>query len=380
MTEESIVKTDPKTLAEWREHWQDEFDAAYLYRLLSSLETDPKRKGFFDRFVQVEERHCALWSDILATHGSPPPASPKPTVRARGQAWLARRFGPKVLVGHLLREEGLEVKSYLRLHDESDPGITKDTALTLAHESAEHAEDLRRMTGGQGESWHHTSSGGFLLNIVYGFNDGLTANFGLVAGVIGGSAAAIDERTVIVAGVAGMVANALSMASSGYLAAKSEREVYAHEIEMERREIEMMPEVEQEELALIYETRGMEREQAVLAAASVMRSPTGGLEEKVRAELGIGDSHTTPMKEGVLTGIATAIGSLLTVVAFFVLDDAAAIWTSFAIAMSSHFGIGAARSFFTGRSLLRSGFDMFAVGLGVAVIGFYVGEGIQRLL
>src|SRR5206468_3133778 len=100
------------------------------------------------------------------------------------------------------------------------------------------AETLGGMAGRSGEPWHRTESGGFLRNVVYGFNDGLTANFGLVAGVIG---AAVAPHVVAVSGVAGMIADALSMGSSGYLAAKSEREVYAHEIEMEREEIKMMP-------------------------------------------------------------------------------------------------------------------------------------------
>src|SRR6185295_3377605 len=96
-------------------------------------------------------------------------------------------------------------------------------------------------------------------NVVYGFNDGLTANFGLVAGMVGaqGTLAQVGH-SVVVAGIAGMVADALSMGSSGYLAAKSEQEVFAHEIAMEKEEIAIMPEVERDELALIYQAKGMD--------------------------------------------------------------------------------------------------------------------------
>ncbi len=100
--------------------------------------------------------------------------------------------------------------------------------------------------GREGEPWHVGGAGGYLRSIVYGFNDGLTANFGLVAGVIG---ADVAPHIVIISGVAGAIADALSMGSSGYLAAKSEAEVQAHQIEMERHEMRLMPDLEEEELA-----------------------------------------------------------------------------------------------------------------------------------
>src|SRR5437763_946644 len=135
----------------------------------------------------------------------------------------------------------------------------QDEALTLARESAEHAETLNQISGRTGEPWHRTESGGFLRNVVYGFNDGLTANFGLVAGVIGATVTT-QHHTVILAGVAGMIADALSMCSSGYLAAKSEHEVYAHQIAMERVEIALMADLGRDEIALSYEAQLLDAE------------------------------------------------------------------------------------------------------------------------
>jgi predicted membrane protein (TIGR00267 family) len=192
--------------------------------------------------------------------------------------------------------------------------------------------------------------------------------------------ASVASHIVVVTGVAGMIADALSMGSSGYLAAKSEREVYAHEIEMEREEIRMMPDVEREELALLYEAKGVEREQAQRMARDVMADPERALGEKVREELKIGEAHTTPVKEGWITGSATAVGALIPVAPFFVLDGQAAIWTSFAVAMLSHFAVGAARSVFTGRGVIRSGMDMFVVGLGVAGVGYLAGDLVAKWL
>ena len=217
--------------------------------------------------------------------------------------------------------------------------------------------------------------------MVYGFNDGLTANFGLVAGMIGAqSDLGMASHAVVVAGLAGAVADALSMGSSGYLAAKSEREVFEHEIKMEKEEIRLMPDLEREELSLLYQAKGIPESQAEALATQVMSDPERALEEKVREELKIGEATSTPMREAWITGIATALGALIPVAPLLLIDGPAAVWTSFILAMVSHFAVGAARSIFTGRGVFRSGMDMFLVGLGVAGVGYLVGDWIVKLL
>ena len=191
-----------------------------------------------------------------------------------GPGWAggsARDF----LLPLLLREEGREVKGYLQMYRSSPEGAEAPTALRLAKESKEHAETLAGLSGGSAEPWHRTGAGGFLRNVVYGFNDGLTANFGLVAGMIGAQGSLdVAGHAVVVAGLAGMVADALSMGSSGYLAAKSEREVFEHEIAMEREEIRLMPELEREELSLLYQAKGIPADQADTLAGQVMPIPS----------------------------------------------------------------------------------------------------------
>jgi VIT1/CCC1 family predicted Fe2+/Mn2+ transporter len=185
---------------------------------------------------------------------------------------------------------------------------------------------------------------------------------------------------VIVAGVAGLIADALSMGSSGYLAAKSEQEVYANEIAMERDEIALMPDVERDELALIYEAKGMNAESAHALATEVMADPERMLDEQVQEELGIGEPHMSPLREAWVTGIATAIGAFIPVFPFLIWSGMTAVVVSFVIAMASHWIVGAARSVFTGRSVFRSGLDMFVIGLGVALTGYFVGEWVARLI
>jgi VIT1/CCC1 family predicted Fe2+/Mn2+ transporter len=358
-------------------HRQDEADAAYLYRLLSSAEPDEKKKDIYRRLAEVEDRHVEVWGNLLRQHGREP-LTFRPSARTRLLAAFGRMFGPGFLLPMLLAEEGREVKGYLDMHRRTASGAPgASESLLLARESADHAMTLNSIAGKTGEPWHRAESGGFLRNVVYGFNDGLTANFGLVAGVIGASSEA-QHHTVIVAGVAGLIADALSMGSSGYLAAKSEQEVYANEISMERDEIALMPEIERDELALIYEAKGMNTASAHALATDVMADPARMLVEQVQEELGIGEPQMSPMREAWITGTATAVGAFIPVFPFLIWSGWTAVILSFIIAMASHWIVGAARSVFTGRGVFRSGLDMFIIGLGVAIVGFFVGEQIAR--
>jgi VIT1/CCC1 family predicted Fe2+/Mn2+ transporter len=190
----------------------------------------------------------------------------------------------------------------------------------------------------------------------------------------------VASHAVVVAGLAGMAADALSMGSSGYLAAKSEREVFEHEIAMEKEEIRLMPELEQEELSLLYQAKGVPEGQAQALAAQIMTDPARALQEQVREELKIGEASSTPMREAWITGIATALGAFIPVAPLLFDTGRVGIWLSFSLAMLSHFAVGGARSIFTGRGVFRSGMDMFIVGLGVAAVGYLLGDWIVKLL
>jgi VIT1/CCC1 family predicted Fe2+/Mn2+ transporter len=374
MEQQEQIRPDNKTTKVWKRHLQDEVDASFLYSVFAGLESDPKRKDILSGLAGVENRHVIRWREMLATYNVKVKRQ-QPTLKARLMAWYARRFGSEFPLSQMLGEEASEVKDYLTLHRNSIRKDVKETALILAKESAMHTESLQELTGTSGEPWHKTESGGMVGNIVYGFNDGLTANFGLVVGII---AATSDVSTILVTGIIGTVADSLSMGASGYLAAKSEQEVYDHEIEVEKEEIRLMPDIEEDEFALIYAARGMPLEQARSLAQEVMSDPERALAEKIQTELKIGEVYATPFKEGWITGFSTAIGAFIPVAPFLFTEGILAIWISFTLAMMSHFAVGATRSFFTGRGLFRSGIDMFAVGLGVAGVGYLVGKLLER--
>jgi VIT1/CCC1 family predicted Fe2+/Mn2+ transporter/rubrerythrin len=353
----------------WAEYYRDEMDAAWLYRALARFERDPARRAIFERLVAVEDAHVDRWRGLFQAQGSDAPPH-APSMQTRALAWAGRAFGSSTVLPIIVRQETREVGSYLRLARSSHQPSTQAAAMAIATESAEHAQHLSESMGRTGEPWHATTGSGYLRSVIYGFNDGLTANFGLVAGVVGAN---IAPHLVIVTGLAGALADALSMGASGYLAAKSEAEVAARQIAVEKEEIRLMPDLEEQELAIILEMKGLAPDRARETAHVMMADPQQALDTKVQEELAIQPPSVTPLTDGLVTGTATAFGAMIPLVPFLVLDSGLAIWVSLAVAMLAHFAVGAARSVFTGRGFWTSGRDMFLVGFGVAAAGYLIG-------
>ncbi|MEO8521275.1 MAG: VIT1/CCC1 transporter family protein [Acidobacteriota bacterium] len=373
---DAVGEPQPQADESWDEHYRDERDAAYLYRALAAVETTPHLRELFDKLAIVEDKHASRWEELFRASGRPLPPY-RTATRTRLLAWTARRFGTSVVLPMMLAEEGREVQAYLGMAREAGHRDTHAAAIEIANDSAVHARSLAEAMGRDGEPWHVGGSGGYLRSVVYGFNDGLTANFGLVAGILG---ADVAPHIVIISGVAGAIADALSMGASGYLAAKSEAEVHAHQIDIERQELKLMPDLEEEELAIIYEAKGLTAERARETARAIMEDPPKALDTMVREELNIHPAELAPLRDGLVTGTATAIGAFIPIVPFFWLEHWTAVWTSLVLSMTAHFAIGAARSLFTGRGIWSSGRDMFVVGFGVAAIGYLIGELVTRLL
>ena len=355
---------------EWADYYRDEMDAAWLYRRLTAYEKNTERRSIFERLARVEDAHVQRWRELFAGQGAEAPPHAV-GFRTRLLAWTARLLGPASVLPIVVRDETREAGSYLRLARRAKERSTHDAAMTIAAESAVHAQDLSDALGHEGEPWHGAAGSSYLRSVVYGFNDGLTANFGLVAGVVG---AEVSPNLIIVTGVAGALADALSMGASGYLAAKSASEVADRQVAIEKAELRLMPDIEEQELALILEAKGLEPDRARDAARSIMSNPEQALAVKVHEELGIQPPSVTPLADGLVTGTATAIGALIPLVPFFLMDAGAAIWVSLTVSMLAHFAIGAARSIFTGRGLVASGRDMFLIGFGVAAAGYVIGD------
>jgi VIT1/CCC1 family predicted Fe2+/Mn2+ transporter len=348
--------------AELLEHWQDEGDSAFIYGALARQVSESETRELLERLAREETGHRRRFEKLL---GETPAFRASP--RARFLVALARPLGNRLVLALLRLEEGREVARFLRL---VRTGVDEPWLRELALESAAHAQALGRLSGIRSDPWHHNESGGTIRNIVYGFNDGLTANFGLIAGVIG---AAVGRDIVLLTGFSGLVASAFSMAASGYLAAQSQREVDVNELNTQRAELLLWPEREQAYLAGLYQERGLSEAEAETAAERIMGDPEVALAELAKEKLGIGEQGDSPLREGLVTGSATVFGALVPIVPFFFGGGGWAIGVSFVISMAAHFLVGAARSGLTGRNWFRSGFDMFVVGLGVAAAGYAVG-------
>ncbi|HEY9088943.1 MAG TPA: VIT1/CCC1 transporter family protein, partial [Anaerolineaceae bacterium] len=215
--------------------------------------------------------------------------------------------------------------------------------------------------------------GNALRAAVLGANDGLVSNLSLVMGVAG---AALASQQILITGLAGMLAGAISMALGEWLSVQSSRELYANQIAIEREEIEAAPEEEAEELALIYESRGLEREVARSMARQIMSNREHALETLAREELGV-DPEELGGSAWVAAGtsfLLFSLGAIIPVAAFFFLSGVSAIIVSIALSTLGLFLVGAATSLFTGRGLLFSGMRMVIFGLAAAAVTFGIGR------
>lgn len=356
----------------WLANWKREIEGAYLYRRLAELAADSKLRQTLARMAEQEEQHSSLWRERLKQAGVQAP-QPRPDLRIHMIAWVAKWLGPRAVLGFLINDEVSDIATYAgQFKRLGDPG----TYHRVLGDETEHARTLAglREAGRQAEEpWHRTASaGGWLRNVVYGFNDGLTANFGLVMGVVG---AAVNDKVILLAGFAGLLADALSMAASGFLAARSEQEVKQYHLALEEAEVQLMPEEERQELAQYFEQKGLTPDEASKVAGRLMEQPRTALTQLAREELGIDpEAKESPLGEGVVTGIATGLGAVIPIVPFLFLAGPAAIWTGVGISMAAHFVVGGSRAIFTGRPAIRSGFEMFVVGMGVALVTFFLGQ------
>ncbi len=371
--EARVKELQPLTPDELTDNWRRETASATLYRRLMAYARSARVRDGLAHMAEQEDGHAELWAARLRQMG----VEPKPAgmdLRDRIILWLAPPIGAEGLLRLLVRDEVNDISIYV--HQAASSGDHETFSQALKDETA-HALFLRGLhhpeAEDEAEPWHQgVDASNWLRSVVYGFNDGLTANFGLVMGVVGAN---ISAHLVLLTGFAGLLADALSMASSAFLASRSEEEVRQHHLAIERAELTYMPEQERDELRQIYINKGLSEAEAGLVADALMKRPEAALAQLAADELGISiGSSQTPLQEGVLTGISTALGAVLPILPFVFLTGSSAIWTGIVISMLAHFAVGASRAIFTGRPALRSGIEMFVVGMGVAVATYVIGR------
>ncbi len=364
-------------IARYRENLQGEIDAIALYSLLAEKEEGQALQDFYTRMVEVETIHADVWRKHLADAGVGTDRM-SPAWRARALMFVARHFGPSLVVPTIAEREASDEAMY----DDQPEALGR-----MPGDERSHARLFRELAQGKGmsggtlariEGRHRGSGGNQLRAAVLGANDGLVSNLSLSMGVAGAATgASATGNPVLVAGLAGLLAGALSMAIGEWLSVQSARELYAHQVKVEREELLMVPDEEEEELALIYQAKGLTAEQARHMAKSIVGGEIGhAVDTLAREELGI-DPDELGGSAWVAAGtsfLLFALGAIVPVAPFVFTEGLAAVVASVVVSAAALMLVGAAITIVTGSSVIRTGGRQVLLGLFAAAVTFGLGS------
>jgi VIT1/CCC1 family predicted Fe2+/Mn2+ transporter len=359
----------------YRRNLRGEVDGATLYRALAEAEANPQLKEVYRRLAAVEDAHAQFWRQRLDRLGV---KAGRGGIgwRTRALAWLARRFGPQVVLPIIQTLERSDMAQYDTQPDAVAAGLPEaershsriiEAAARPAHGGLSGGA-LARLEG------RHRSVGGNALRAaVLGANDGLVSNLSLVMGVSG---AELSGRAVLVTGLAGLLAGACSMAMGEWLSVNSARELAQQQIAIEADELREFPEEEKQELVLIYQAKGLSERQAKALADVIDSDSKAALDTLTREELGIDPDELggSAWVAGATSFLLFATGAIFPVAPFFFLSGMAAIAASLGVSALVMFTIGAGTTLFTGRGALFSGVRQLVIGIGAAAITFGLGK------
>jgi VIT1/CCC1 family predicted Fe2+/Mn2+ transporter len=352
----------------YRANYIVEKDGIAMYRAMAAAEKDQKRAEIFEKLAQNEERHAQRWARLIETAGGHVP-NHRPSARVRLLGWLARRFGTGRVIPIISSLEARDEAGYRQ----------QPEAEGLPAEERAHSRTLWAMSGGGGgveaiagtERWHLMSRAGTLRAGVFGINDGLVSNFSLVMGFAGAEA---EPRYILLAGVAGLLAGSFSMAAGEYVSVRAQRELFEQQIAIEKEELEMSPKEEEEELALIYQAKGIPDDQARALARRIIANPKTAIDTLAREELGLDPTQLgSPWVAAGSSFLAFIIGAFVPVFPYLVTAGTTAWIASGLLSCLALFGVGALISIFTARGPILSGLRMLGIGLLASAITYSVG-------
>lgn len=387
-------------------NWQAEMRGYHTYQALSQQESDPQRRRTLRNLALAEKHHADMWATRLTVLGAAIPTYDGPEAGEAGS--LAMRLGGQELALRRLElDESRDIARYgKQIRELGDPeslAILKevisdeaDHYLTLGglirhHLPAERMErDAAQPDAAQQDSAQQAldelvaerekgqpRAASWIGDAIYGVNDGLGAIFGIVSGVSGATLG--NSRFVLIAGLAGMFASALSMGAGAYLAAKSEREIYEAEYARERDAVENNEAEARELLSLTYQVRGLSAEDADHFVGHIAEKKGQLVDALARERLHVSEEGLSKPWVSATTGaLSTAVGALVPVIPFFFLAGVPAIVAAAVISLLAHFAVGAAKSLITIRSWWSSGLEMTLVGLIEGVVTYVIGIGIGR--
>jgi vacuolar iron transporter family protein len=384
-------------LAALNANWQAEMDGNHTYLTLSEKEPDPQRRNALRGLAAAEQHHADLWAERIRDLGGPEPVY---TGKPAGQAdSLASRVGgARLELRRLEIEESRDIAEYGKqiseLGDEPSVAILRQVInderehYRILGNLIESGPPIPEMTPDQAKQaleellstrkGGHAEAAGWVGDAVYGINDGLGSIFGIVSGVSGATLG--NSHFVLIAGLAGMVASALSMGSGAYLAAKSEREIFEAEFARERESVEYNPSEAREVLALSYQIRGLPKVDAEHFVDHLAKTKEQLVQALARERINTTEEGLSKPLVSAMSGAAsTAIGAFIPIVPFFFMSGIKAVVVAAIVSLIAHFAVGAAKSLITIRPWWSSGLEMTAVGAIEGVVTYVIGIGIGRI-
>jgi len=353
---------------------QKEIDGAALYNVLAEKESQPQMAEVYRKLAASEEKHAATWEKKLADLKVTIPPR-KPTWRAATMIWLARRFGTQFVLPTITSNEKADSQAYDGQSDEEakEFSLEEKSHARLLSVAANSTGGLSGGTVAQLEGRHKASGGNALRAAVLGANDGLVSILSLTMGVAGATNSRPD---ILIAGLAGVLAGAGSMALGEWLSVQSSRELYEHQIKIEAEEIAENPEEEQEELALIYQSKGLPEDRAREMAAHMMADKANILDTLAREELGIDPEELggSAYEAAFTSFFLFAFGALFPMLPYFFASGTLAILLSLVVSAAGLFIIGAAITLMTGKSIWFSGTRQVLVGIVAAGLTYGIGK------
>ena len=362
------------TAKRYCENLQGEVDGAALYRALADAEVDEKLAEVYRRLAAVEDRHAEFWRGELRRIGASIPR-PTPSFRSRALGWLARRFGPAFVLPTINTLEQTDSGVYDQQQEAVKGGLPADerSHARILESIASPAKGLEGGVIAGLEGRHRAMGGNALRAAVLGANDGLVSNMSLVMGVAGADA---NPKTILLTGLAGLVAGACSMALGEWLSVNSSRELYERQIATEKMELDMVPEEEKEELVLIYQAKGLKEADARALADRLLTDKTTALDTLSREELGIDPKELggSPWIAATTSFLLFSVGAIFPVAPYFWLEGTQALVASLAASTFALGLIGSGTSLFTGRSVPFSAIRQILIGFIAAAITYGVGK------
>jgi VIT1/CCC1 family predicted Fe2+/Mn2+ transporter len=365
---------DAERLQRYQDMYADEVAGGTLYRGLAD-HADASRRDVFLQLADSEERHAEHWARLLRKAGVEP-RRPRTPFRVRALCFLARRFGTEAVLPIMLRTEAAEADRYRREDDATAAMAAQETAAGRTIAAMQGIPPGGRIARSEGR--HRAGVGGALRATVFGINDGLVSNFSLVMGVAGGTS---NNSIVLLAGVAGIVAGAFSMASGEWISISSQRELYENELRIEREELTAFPDEEREELELIYRAKGIAPDAAHDLVDNIMDRDDVALDTLAREELGLDPARLgSPWVAAISSFLAFAIGASIPVIPFLFGSGTTPTIVAAVLSLLALFATGAATSIFTGRHAGRTGLRMALIGACVAAVTYGIGTAVGTSL